>query len=291
MVTIFTPTYNRANLLPILYKSICEQTNNNFEWIVVDDGSTDNTKEILENFINEKKIPINYQIQQNKGKHFAINKGVSLAKGELFFIVDSDDYLPQKAVEWINFYYQKNKNLTNIGGVAGRRAHFDTTIIGFPKFFNPIFCNALDIRYKHKIQGDLAEVFLTTVLKEFSFPEIENEKFCPEALLWNRIAQKYKLLYFSENIYFCEYIPEGLTSKIVKIRMTSPIASMICYSELSKYKIPFIQKIKAVVNFWRFSFNSNLKFIKKINFLPNIIGILLLPLGFAMFMNDKIKNK
>ena len=118
--------------------------------------------------------------------------------------------------------------------------------------------------------------------------EIENEKFCPEALLWNRISQKYKLICFSENTYFCEYIPDGLTAKIVKIRMTSPIASMLCYSELSGYNIPFVQKIKANINFWRFSFNSNLSFFKKIkmvNFIYSLIGF---PIGLSMFIYSEI---
>lgn len=291
MITVFTPTYNRAYIIEKLYNSLCHQTNENFEWLIVDDGSVDKTEFVVNQWITENKINIRYFKQINKGKHFAINNGVSKASGDLFFIVDSDDYLPNNSLERIDFYYQKYKNEPVFGGVSGRRAFFDGTIIGSPKYFEPIFTSIIDIRYKQKIKGDFAEVFLTSVLKEFPFPEIEKEKFCPEALLWNRIAQKYKLICFSENTYFCEYIPDGLTAKIVKIRMTSPIASMICYSELSCYNIPVLQKIKANINFWRFSFNSNLSFLKKIkmvNFFFSIIGF---PIGLSMFVNDKIKQR
>ncbi|MBO5137511.1 MAG: glycosyltransferase family 2 protein [Spirochaetaceae bacterium] len=102
IVTIFTPTYNRAYSLSQLYKSLCSQTSSDFEWIIVDDCSSDNTKSLVREWIEEKKISITYFLQpQNGGKHRAINKGVELAKGELFFIVDSDDFLTDDAVESI----------------------------------------------------------------------------------------------------------------------------------------------------------------------------------------------
>jgi glycosyltransferase involved in cell wall biosynthesis len=291
MITVFTPTYNRAYIIEKLYNSLCQQSFKDFEWLIVDDGSIDDTEIIVNEWIKSNKIKINYYKQINKGKHFAINKGVSKAVGELFFIVDSDDFLPKNSLERIDFYYQNYKNEPNFGGVSGRRAFFDGTIIGQPKYFEPTYTSIINIRYHQKIMGDFAEVFLTSVLKEFPFPEIENEKFCPEALLWNRIATKYKMICFSENTYFCEYIPDGLTAKIVKIRMTSPIASMLCYSELSSYKVPFIQKIKANINFWRFSFNSNLAILKKfkmVNFLYSIVGF---PIGLLLFINDKRNNR
>lgn len=290
-ITIFTATYNRAYLIKNLYESICNQSYKKFEWVVVDDGSTDQTEELFNQFINEGKIEIKYIKQSNKGKHFAINKGVINATGTLFFIVDSDDKLPENSLEKIVSYYQTNKNLPKFGGLAGRNSYFDGRLVGSQNNFDTVFSNALEIRYKHKIEGDLSEVFLTNVLKEFPFPEIENEKFCPEALVWNRIAQKYNLLYFSESIYFCEYNNDGLTAKIVKIRRDSPIASMICYGELNSYKIPIKEKIKASINFWRFSFNSNLSFHKKLKLINHYPTIISLPVGFAMFILDKIKQK
>ena len=98
IITVFTPTYNRAYMIDKLYDSLCLQTCKDFEWIVVDDGSVDNTEELIQNFIQENKIHIVYYKQKNQGKHIAINKGVELAKGELFFIVDSDDILPKDSL-------------------------------------------------------------------------------------------------------------------------------------------------------------------------------------------------
>lgn len=290
MITIFTATYNRANRLAQAFESLKNQTIQNFEWVIVDDGSTDDTENVVANF-ETTTFEILYVKQENKGKHFAINKGVSLAKGEVFFILDSDDFLPSTSIQLVVNKFEIIKNNAKIVGVAGRKSYFDNRIVGSTIPFNDTISNAIDIRFKHKIDGDLTEVYYTKVLKEFPFPEIENEKFCPEALLWNRIAQKYNLLYFNQSIYNCEYLPDGLTSKIVKIRMNSPIGSMICYSELASYKIPILQKIKAISNFWRFAFCSKMPFfekMKKVNFLFSIIGF---PLGLLFHFNDLKNNQ
>lgn len=285
-ITIFTPTYNRAYNLKNVYDSICNQTYKNFEWVVVDDGSVDNTKQVIESFKQEEKIHINYHYQENRGKHFAINKGVALAEGELFLILDSDDELPDFALQLIADKYKGFEGKENIGGVAGRRMFKEGDIVGSNNF-TELVSNSLDIRYKHHVSGDLVEIFKTDVLKEFPFPEIENEKFCPEALLWNRIAQKYKLLFFNKGIYITQYLPDGLTSKIVKIRMTSPIASMLTYSELESYSVPVFQKIRANINFWRFSFNSNYSFSKKLKMVYKLFSLIGMPLGFVMYLKDK----
>ncbi|MEG1870720.1 MAG: glycosyltransferase family A protein [Peptostreptococcaceae bacterium] len=254
MTTVFTPTYNRAYILPELYKSLQAQTNKDFEWLVVDDGSTDDTESLFDEWIKEPLFPVRYIKQENGGKHRAINRGVKDAKGELFFIVDSDDQLSNNAVERILYHYKSIKDDNSFCGVCGLKSYFSGEKVGGESNFSILDCNSIDFRYKHKIDGDMAEVVRLEVMKEYPFPEIEEEKFCPEALFWNRIAIRYKFRYFYEKIYLCEYLPDGLTSKITKIRMQSPIASMIHYSELYVMDIPYYQKIKAAINYWRFSY-------------------------------------
>lgn len=285
MITLFTPTYNRAPLLPRLYQSLLNQSNANFEWIIVDDGSTDNTETIVNHFTTEAKINIVYQKQENKGKHFAINRGVELAKGDYFFIVDSDDLLPAKSIETVFNLINTAKKLPSFGGVSGTLVMPDGKSVGNNNF-ESIYCDSIQIRTKYKIEGDLAEVFKTEVLKEFPFPEIEKEKFCPEVLVWNRIAQKYKLYYTDNPIYIAEYQLDGLTAKIVKIRMNAPMATMLTYSELAKCKIPLSQKIRATINYWRFAFNSNQSFGTKIKRVNPILSVFALPLGYLMYKRD-----
>lgn len=288
MITVLTPTYNRASLLINLYQSLIKQDFGDFEWVIVDDGSVDATTDIVDQFIQERQIVITYIKQANGGKHRALNRGVKEAKGELVLIIDSDDSLPNKSLSIIYSHYLDIKDNSSIGGVCGLMAHHDGTIIGKRKICSSMNLSSIEMRYKYGFVGDVCEVFKTEILWEFPFPEIENEKFCPEALVWNRIATKYKLHYFNEVIYYRDYLDGGLTSKIVRIRMNSPIASMICYAELNQLDIPFKDKIKAAVNYWRFRLcYSGSRSYPSLPGLWNAIA----PLGWLMHLKDKRVNK
>ena len=288
MITVLTPTYNRASLLINLYQSLIKQDFGDFEWVIVDDGSVDATTDNVDQFIQERKIVITYIQQLNGGKHRALNRGVKEAKGELVLIVDSDDSLPNKSLSIIYSHYLDIKDNSSIGGVCGLMAHHDGTIIGERKISSSMNLSSIEMRYKYGFVGDVCEVFKTEVLREFPFPEIENEKFCPEALVWNRIATKYKLHYFNEVIYYRDYLDGGLTSKIVRIRMNSPIASMICYAELNQVDIPFKDKFKAAINYWRFRLcYSGSSSYPSLSGLWNAVA----PLGWLMHLNDIRVNK
>ena len=119
LITVFTPAYNRGYIIGKLYESLRRQSFRDFEWLVVDDGSTDDTGTLLAGFIAENKIPIRYFRQENGGKHRAINRGVREARGELFFIVDSDDHLADDALERVAFHYGNVRNDANFAGVSG----------------------------------------------------------------------------------------------------------------------------------------------------------------------------
>lgn len=265
-ITVFTPLYNRASLLSDVYESLLKQNYHSFEWIIIDDGSTDNAEQIVNAFIGDSvhTFPICYIQKTNGGKHTAINRGVEEANGELFLILDSDDTLPEDSLATIAQYYEQCKSLKDCAGVCGLMAHRDGQLIGsgFPK--DPMYESALQFRYAKKgnVTGDLLEVYKTSVMREFPFPEVENEKFCPESLVWNRIANKYKLFCFNKVIYYRDYLEGGLTSKIVRIRMNSPIASTMTYAEMLDYNISLKWKIRSAINYWRFKYcikNKSLK--------------------------------
>ncbi|MCF0199232.1 MAG: glycosyltransferase family 2 protein [Bacteroidaceae bacterium] len=281
LLTIFTPTYNRASLLSQVYASLCAQTNKDFEWLVVDDGSADHTEEVVRGFIEEHIISVRYLKKTNGGKHTAINLGVKEAKGQLFWILDSDDRLPAIAVETLLKYIACLEDPT-IGGICGYMAHHDGTVIGNPVVSQPVALSSVEMRYQVGITGDMMEVFRTSVLAEFPFPEIKNERFCPEVLVWNRIAQHYKLYLIPDVIYSRDYLAGGLTSTIVNIRMKSPIASMMTYSELFDLTVPFKQKLKAAINYWRFSFCASRRGVGIASW-----GKLLAPIGWLMHLYDK----
>ena len=253
MITILTPTFNRAHLLPRLFESLTHQTDFNFEWLVIDDGSTDGTSDLFagKTFLSAP-FPIRYYRQENGGKHCALNAGVKQAKGDFIFIADSDDWLLPQSVAIVGQHTSAIADDNTFAGVAGLDVFDDERIVGTGLPQDIIDCNAMDIRYRYHVDGDLKEVFKTTVLQEFPFPEIQDERFCPEQLVWFRIAQKYKLRYFNTPIYVAEYQPNGITASIIRVRMLAPQATCMMYAEMLAYKIPFKEKIKAAINFWRF---------------------------------------
>lgn len=293
-VTIFTPTYNRADLLPRLYKSLCDQKialdsdgdeNPVFEWLIVDDGSTDDTLSVVRGLNNEKKLKIRYYQKPNGGKHTAINYGAKLAEGELFFIADSDDLLPANSISNVIKVWKDivlNKDATKYAGVCGLDETTRGDIIGASLPCETMDMTYIEHTYNMGLSGDRKEVFLTSVMLESPFPEIPGEKFCPEALVWNRIATKYKLRYFNKAIYTAEYQDGGITSGITRVRMKSPIATMMTYSELLEYDIPLKEKIKAAINYWRFAFCAEKRDVKIAKW-----GFLFAPLGYLMHINDK----
>ena len=253
MITILTPTFNRAHLLPRLFESLTHQIDFNFEWLVMDDGSTDGTSDLFagKTFLSAP-FPIRYYQQENGGKHRALNAGVKQAKGDFIFIADSDDWLLPQSVAIVGLHTSAIADDNTFAGVAGLDVFDDERIVGTGLPQDIIDCNAMDIRYRYHVDGDLKEVFKTTVLQEFPFPEIQDERFCPEQLVWFRIAQKYKLRYFNTPIYVAESQPNGITASIIRVRMLAPQATCMMYAEMLAYKIPFKEKIKAAINFWRF---------------------------------------
>lgn len=321
LITVFTPSYNRAHLLNVAYQSLCLQTCKDFEWLIVDDGSTDNTEVVVNRFIEEGKIAIQYCKKTNGGKHTAINMGTKEAEGELFWILDSDDSLPKDAIVKVINVWKSLKDDVDLGsdvdfdddsdvsadvrrsksrslsksklaGICGYMAHHDGTVIGSPIVENGTVASSIDMRHKLHITGDMMEVWRTDVIREFPFPEIKGERFCPEILVWNRIAKKYPLYMIPDVIYYRDYLDGGLTDNIVKIRMKSPIASMMTYAELFDidsdidFDLPFGQKIKAAINYWRFAFCAPNRDVKIKGW-----GNLLAPIGYLMHLNDKRKIK
>lgn len=266
-ITIFTPTYNRGYIIENLYNSLLEQTIQNFEWIVIDDGSKDNTEEIMNKIINEKKILIKYIKKDNQGKYRAINDAIKLANGKLFLIVDSDDRLTKNCIEIIKEYYEQIKDKDEFIGVSGLRGKDENTpYTGFTKDMKKdreknkyydleyIDADSIDYRNKYKIEGDRAEVCITEKLKNFQFPENNNEKFMSEGYMWNYLAMKgYKFRWFNKVIYLCEYLNDGLSKNYRKILLGSPTNEMkVCNQTISISRIGFKKKFKSCIKYYRY---------------------------------------
>lgn len=211
-ITVFTPTYNRKDLIDRLYQSLLQQTQKNFEWLVVDDGSSDDTENFFVKLSSmEHPFPIRYIKQNNGGKHRAINNGVNNALGKLFFIVDSDDYLTENAIEKINHWIATLDDFHKWAGISGLKGFSKDSIVGQHSDFSYIDAKNNE-RRKDNLLGDKAEVYFTDVLKQHPFPEIPGENFISEEIVWNAIARDgYYLRWFNEIIYICDYLEGGLT--------------------------------------------------------------------------------
>lgn len=252
MLTIFTPTYNRLYTLNRLYESLCKQTDKAFEWLVVDDGSTDGTEGFFQG-LKQKEFVVRYVRQSNGGKHRAINRGVPLAHGEWFLIVDSDDLLADNAVETISRHTATIENDPKFCAVVGNKVNFDKQVVGTPCNYEILDTDFLSYRNRYHIIGDRAEVVRTSVMREYPFPEFEGENFCTEAVVWNRMAQKYKARYVNEDFYICEYQPDGLTANVALIHHDSPQGSALCFKEMSTYKqLTFHSRLIAYMAYWRY---------------------------------------
>lgn len=289
MITVFTPTYNRAYILPQLYRSLQQQTCYNFEWLIVDDGSQDNTENVVKEWQREaNSFPIIYVKQSNGGKHRAINTGLARAHGEWFFIVDSDDWLPANAVEKIFQYAQQVAEDTHFAGICGFRANKENRPFGNCDTITTVLdVSMIEIRQKYHIKGDMAEVFKTDILRQFPFPEFEGEKFLNEAVVWNKIAEKYVLRYIPEILYFCEYRADGLTKSIRKRYRNSPYGTMCLYDSVFKNAhFCLKEKIRCAILYWRYLW------VRKTVYQTAPKWIFLFwPAGICLYIYDKLKEK
>lgn len=224
-VTVFTPAYNRAYTLERLYESLLRQTDQRFCWLIVDDGSTDNTEELVHKWQEQKKIEIVYFKQPNQGKAMAHNRGVELTKTELFTCVDSDDYLTDDAVfEILNAWDRLPEDCVGILGYIEREREGVLT-----KCRNDKVCKGtLRYLYDHGLSGDTILIFKSDIIKKYMFPKFEGEKFIPEAYLYDLLDQEGKLLLMRRAIYVCEYLPDGYTANMARLLYNNP-QGYFCY--------------------------------------------------------------
>lgn len=243
-ITVFTPAYNRGYIIGELYRSLRQQTFTSFEWLVIDDGSTDRTKDLFDEWVTESNpFPIRYYKVENGGKHRAINKAVELARGEMFFIVDSDDHLTEDALESIAAW-EAGLPESGFCGVAGNRGKHRNDYWGTT--FQGEYVDATSLeRKQYRITGDKAEVFYTRILRAYKFDEIEGEKFITEATVWDRIAHDgYKLRWFNQTIYISEYLEDGLTNSMKEVFARNPIGTAIYIKQQIKfYKYNWIGRL------------------------------------------------
>lgn len=286
-LTIFTPTYNRAYCINNLYKSLVSQTNKDFIWLVVDDGSTDNTQELISNFQEEGHINIKYIRQTNGGKHVAHNTAVSLCETEYFFCVDSDDLLAINAVEVILNKFDNLKN-EKILGLYMRKIKRNGKNIASLYPANITRVGIVDLYYKYDFIGDMAIIFKTKYIKGYKFPVFTEERFVSERVFYNQLNHIAPMALFEDAIYVCEYLPDGYTSNTEQLLIKNPYGSALDFLSESQYGVKFVYKMKCYSQYLAliriFSLNkSRLQIVNKPNLLVRFVAWLVFPHYMSLF--------
>lgn len=291
LITIFTPAYNRAYKLPELYNSLLHQTCKDFIWYVINDGSSDNTEEIMKSFLQERKIRIKYESQENGGKHSAHNRAAANCETTLFFCVDSDDYLTDDAIEkikraWQNISAQKLKLLS---GIVANRMYKDGRIVG-TEFPNGIIMAGLSQLYALGKKGDTALIFRTEIIKQYPFPLFEGERFFREHVIYDEIDKTYKLYVLNDAIYICEYLDDGLSKNATLLEMKSPKGAAFARLHDAKKADSLNRRFRNLTAYLFFSIVAK-NFKGAMKELGIIKTVLILPFTFLGYIRYKIKGQ
>lgn len=287
-LSIITPTYNRAHLLNTCYESLLRQTDKDFEWIVVDDGSKDNTQDVVKTF-NTKDFEIVFVQKENGGKHTALNASHPYIRGKYVLILDSDDYLTDTAVEQVRRGWETWEHNPQIGLLTFLKGASEAD----PNCTGPVAGEPVDIlRYKRNVihSTDCCEVIRTKLFLQYPFPVFSEERFVAECALWNRVAQTHKCVYSNEVIYICEYLEGGLTDSGRAMRIRNPLGGMFT-SDLRMGPNNFLkQQIKYGLLYTCYGFFAGLNPAQILAGTRHkwVAGICLLP-GYALYRYWKKK--
>lgn len=289
MITIFTPTYNRGNLLHRIYDSLKAQTSYCFEWLIVDDGSSDNTEEIVNKWVEEQAIKIKYVRKENGGKHTAFNVGVQNASSDLFFCVDSDDFVPKTCVEDILNAWDGVID-DNVAGIIGMKTDTGGKFLcgEFPQ--GVLTTTTYDLTRIHQCYGEKSLVYRTEVLRKFPYPEIENEKFIGECVVYDRIDKDYTMLLLNKVLTICEYQSDGLTAMIFTTMLKNPTGYKIYYKQRIDMARTFKERFGYIVRYNAFDILSGDKaydYCGKCRFLVTLLR----PLGWLLTKYYNYKNR
>ncbi len=283
-LTIFTATYNRGHLIKRIYTTLLYQKNFDFEWLVIDDGSTDNTENLFKEFLlNNNPFQIRYYKQNNIGLIRTLNKGIKLAKGKYFSRIDSDDYPLEHFTESILTWIKEIQNINNIYAVGGLKITSNGNPIKgvWPNINNYVDASDLE-RSKYNLDADMAECWSVDLLKKYPFPVWNNEKFAPEQIVFHQIAlDGYKIRWRPIPLTVIEYQAEGLTKSASKLEKENPMGySMMFNHMLKRNDFNYIQKIRIAMNHIALSiigknpqyiFHSNAIIITIISIFPGIL--------------------
>ncbi|MEW6260544.1 MAG: glycosyltransferase family A protein [Thermodesulfobacteriota bacterium] len=299
--TVFTPTYNRAHTLTRVYKSLCKQPPDIFEWLVIDDGSTDNTESLIRELAASSRFPVRYFHQPNGGKHRAHNEAVQLACGVLTVILDSDDELTEGALlalwqEWQAIPFEKRHRYSSI---IGHSVDDKGCLVGKPYPRPCMDGHYFELSATGAMCGEKLPCYRTDVLRRFPFPELPGSTdYVPESVVWAEIGIRFltRCVNISVRVYHREPGDESAIMNLHKSPKKGAWGKMT-YSHVLLNKIAPIyfprfalMFLKAAINTTRYGLHCGYGFQYQMQNISTLIGKLLLvvglPAGVALYFKD-----
>ncbi len=282
MLTVFTPAYNRAYTLHRCYESLLRQTSKEFVWVVIDDGSTDNTRELVKSWIDENKVEIRYYYQENLGMHGAHNKAYEVIDTELNVCIDSDDYMTDDAVEIINKYWRENRS-EELAGFGALNLFENREVIGtkFPETLKS--SKYFDIYKLHKVKGDKKFIYRTELIKQNPYPIFEGEKYVGLDYKYMKLDENYKLGLINKAVCIVEYLQDGSSLNMFRQYKNNPKG--FAFYRVENMKNPkgdLKYRFKESIHYVASSFISkNREFLKETP--CKTLCILALPFGYCFY--------
>lgn len=300
--TVFTPTYNRAHTLPRVWKSLQQQTFRDFEWLIVDDGSSDNTAEVVAGFQAASEFPIVYLQQQHGHKKAASNLAVRNARGTLFLTLDSDDECLPNALERFYYYWNSIPELDRekFSAVTALCCYEDGSLVGDPfpvsQGQNYLDSDSIEIVHKYKLRGEKWGFQRTDVMRVHPFPDIEG--FVPEGVVWTQIALHYKTRFVNEVLRIYHQSPDSLTQRSgprkESAKGTAYWMDSVFQNEVQYFRYNPKWFVRCAINFTRFHLHAGDSPISRSLVFPRSTTALLMaacPLGRLAYFMDRRKEK
>ncbi len=287
-LTVFTPAYNRAHLLPRLYDSLKKQTSKDFVWLVVDDGSEDNTKQLIDSYIKEGLLEISYIYQENQGMHGAHNTAYRNINTELNTCIDSDDYMPNNAVEMILDKWKNVLENKRYAGIVGLDVDIQNNIIG-TCFTTPE--TTLEDFYRMGGKGDKKLVYRTEVMNQYpEYPIFSGEKYVGLGYKYLLADQDYKLITLNEPLVIVDYQQGGSSNNMLRQYYKNPKGFAFIRKQGMVLSKSFKRRILDAIHYVSSSFIAKDKdFIK--NSPKKGLTVFAIPMGYLLYKYIVYKNK
>ena len=280
LITIITPTYNRAECLKKCWDSLCQQDFTDFQWLIIDDGSTDNTGAVVSGFIEKSSFQIDYHKKENGGKHIALNYSHPYVRGKYMAILDSDDTLTPDALAKLTNVWYKYENHPEVGQVIFLKGYSKNEPICYAAHPDTIVDSLKEPRIS--VTGrDCFDSYKTELFIRHPFPEFKGEKFIGEGSAFFFIELESKAVYINDVIYLCEYRDDGLTKAGRSMRINNPLGGMYNSKVYMNSRLPISTRVKKGVLYSCYSYlagkslsyaisNNEYKFLTAVTYIPGM---------------------